>query len=132
MTIPAVADRLRTSVGVLAGTIGERNGNTIELRAVGSNTSPVLEVRRLTVSFGTSPIIEDLSLSVAAGESLAIIGPTGSGKTVFFRALIGALPYTGEVHWARGTRIGYVPQKLDIERDLPFAPGRTSFTPRKD
>lgn len=81
--------------------------------------SPVLEVRRLTVSFGASPIIEDLSVSVAAGESLAIIGPTGSGKTVFFRTLIGALPYTGEIRWAQGARIGYVPQKLDIERDLP-------------
>jgi zinc transport system ATP-binding protein len=87
---------------------------------VGSITSPVLEVRRLTVSFGASPIIQDLSVSVAAGESLAIIGPTGSGKTVLFRALIGALPYTGEIHWAPGARIGYVPQKLDIERDLPI------------
>jgi zinc transport system ATP-binding protein len=80
----------------------------------------MLEVRGLTVSFGASPIVEDLSVSVAAGESLAIIGPTGSGKTVFFRALIGALPYTGEIHWAPGTQIGYVPQKLDIERDLPI------------
>jgi zinc transport system ATP-binding protein len=79
----------------------------------------MIEVRRLTISFGASPIIEDLSVSVAAGESLAIIGPTGSGKTVFFRALIGALPYTGEIRWAPGARIGYVPQKLDIERDLP-------------
>jgi zinc transport system ATP-binding protein len=83
-------------------------------------SSPVLDVRRLTVSFGASRIIEDLSVSVAAGESLAIIGPTGSGKTVLFRALIGALPYTGEIRWAQGARIGYVPQKLDIERDLPI------------
>jgi zinc transport system ATP-binding protein len=69
----------------------------------------VLEVRRLTISFGTSPVIDDLSFSVAEGESLAIIGPTGSGKTVLFRALIGALPYTGETCWAAGARIGYVP-----------------------
>ena len=81
---------------------------------------PVLEVRRLTLSFGVSPIFEGLSVTVAAGEWFAIIGPTGSGKTVFFRALIGALPYTGEIHWARGARIGYVPQKLDVERDLPI------------
>lgn len=80
----------------------------------------MLEVCQLTVSFGASLIIEDLSVSVAAGESLAIIGPSGSGKTVFFRALIGALPYTGRIRWARGARIGYVPQKLDIERDLPI------------
>lgn len=81
---------------------------------------PVLAVRGLTVSFGASRVLEDLSFDVAAGESLAIIGPTGSGKTVLFRALIGAVPYTGQIRWAPGTTVGYVPQKLDIERDLPI------------
>ncbi len=83
-------------------------------------TDHALEVRHLTVSFDRVPIIKDVSFSVAAGDSLAIIGPTGSGKTVLFRALIGALPYEGEIRWAPGVRVGYVPQKLDIERDLPI------------
>jgi zinc transport system ATP-binding protein len=79
-----------------------------------------LEVCRLAVSFGRLTIIEDLSFTVDEGESLAIIGPTGAGKTVLFRALIGAVPHEGQVHWAPGARIGYVPQKLDVERDLPL------------
>ena len=79
-----------------------------------------LEVRHLTISFDRVPIIKDVSFTVAAGDSLAIIGPTGSGKTVLFRALIGALPYEGEIRWAPGATVGYVPQKLDIERDLPI------------
>ncbi len=82
--------------------------------------SNVLEVSHLTVSFGGVAVIDDLSFTVAAEDSLAIIGPTGSGKTVLFRALIGALPHRGEIRWAEGARIGYVPQKLDIERDLPI------------
>jgi zinc transport system ATP-binding protein len=49
-----------------------------------------------------------------------VIGPNGAGKTVLFRALIGALQHRGTVRWAPGTRVGYVPQKLDIERDLPL------------
>jgi len=53
------------------------------------------------------------------GTALAVIGPNGAGKTVLFRTLIGALPHRGFVRWAAGTRIGYVPQKLDLERDLP-------------
>jgi zinc transport system ATP-binding protein len=83
-------------------------------------TSPVLQVRGLTVSFGTVPVLKDLGFEVVAGESLAIIGPTGAGKTVLFRALIGAVPYTGQIRWAPSTKVGYVPQKLDIERDLPI------------
>jgi len=35
------------------------------------------------------------------------------------KALIGAVPSRGTIRWADGTRLGYVPQKLDIERDLP-------------
>ncbi len=79
-----------------------------------------LEVEHLTVSFGGTEVLRDLSFAVTAGSSLAVIGPNGSGKTVLFRALVGALPCRGHVRWRDGTRIGYVPQKLDIERDLPL------------
>ena len=90
-------------------------------------TTAVLEIRDLTVSFDGRPVIDKLTLTVDAGEALAIIGPTGAGKTVLFRALIGALPYQGRVRWAPGVRIGYVPQKLDLERDLPVT-GRDFLT----
>jgi zinc transport system ATP-binding protein len=83
--------------------------------------SKVLEVEGLSVSFGRREIFRDVSFSVDAGSSLAIIGPNGSGKTVLFKALIGSLAHGGSVRWAPGTRIGYVPQKLDIERDLPVS-----------
>lgn len=80
----------------------------------------VLEVEHLTVGFDSNTVIRDLSFRAARGDCLAIIGPNGSGKTVLFKALIGALPYEGRIAWAAGTTIGYVPQKLDIERDLPL------------
>ncbi len=79
-----------------------------------------LEVSHLTVSFGARTILDDVSFVVEAGKTLAIIGPNGSGKTVLLKALIGAILSRGRVEWAPGTRIGYVPQKLDIERDLPL------------
>lgn len=70
--------------------------------------------------FGEKPVLHDVSFSVPAGTSLAIVGPNGSGKTVLFRALIGAIAHQGTIRWAPGVRIGYVPQKLDIERDVPL------------
>jgi zinc transport system ATP-binding protein len=81
---------------------------------------PVLEVAGLSVRFGQTVVLRDLRFAVAAGDSLAIIGPNGAGKTVLFKALIGSIAHEGVVRWAPGTRIGYVPQKLDIERDLPL------------
>ena len=82
--------------------------------------STILEVSRLTVRFGATAVLKDVSFTVESGSSLAIIGPNGAGKTVLFRALIGALPYEGTVRWADGVRLGYVPQKLDLERDIPI------------
>ena len=98
----------------------------------------VLEVDHLAIRFGTTEIFRDLSFKVPFGSSLVVIGPNGGGKTVLFRALIGSLPYEGSIHWAPGTKLGYVPQKLDIERALPVtgndllrAKAAITKTPRK-
>lgn len=88
--------------------------------AAGAERDVVLEVRELSLAFGAQPVLDRLSFRVQRGECLAIIGPNGSGKTVLFQALVGAIRFTGGVRWAPGTRVGYVPQKLDIERDLPI------------
>lgn len=82
-------------------------------------TEDALIVEHLSVRFGAVQVLRDLSFRAPAGSSLAVIGPNGAGKTVLFQALIGSVPFEGTVRWAPGTRIGYVPQKLDIERDIP-------------
>lgn len=86
-------------------------------------SEPLLEVAHLTIRFDQTAVLEDLNFTVGRGASLAVIGPNGSGKTVLFRALIGAIPHEGIIRWAPGTRFGYVPQKLDIERNLPITGG---------
>jgi len=69
-------------------------------------THNVLEV-------GGTHVLTDLSFQLAKGSSLAVIGRNGAEKTVLFRALIVALPFSGTVQWASGVRIGYVPQERD-------------------
>ena len=80
----------------------------------------ILDVNHLSVKFGDVTVLSDVSFRVSKGSSLAIIGPNGAGKTVLFRALIGSIPFAGSIQWAPGIRIGYVPQKLDLERDVPI------------
>ena len=84
------------------------------------NTKPILSVQGLTVTFGSRVVIRDLSFDVASGDNLAIIGPNGSGKTVLLRALLNLLPYEGVIRWAPGTRLGYVPQQIAADRQLPL------------
>ncbi len=45
------------------------------------------EIRDLTFSYDGTPVLRDVSLSVAAGETLAIVGPTGSGKSTLISLL---------------------------------------------
>jgi zinc transport system ATP-binding protein len=80
-----------------------------------------LHVEQLNVRLGRTQVLEDLAFDLPQGALLAVIGPNGAGKTVLFRALAGALPHGGVIRWAPGTRVGYVPQKLDLERDLPLS-----------
>lgn len=62
----------------------------------GSTTSPgtngagtMIELRRLTKSFGSKMVLRGIDLSVATGESLVIFGPNGAGKTTLIRILCG-------------------------------------------
>ncbi|MBI4991846.1 MAG: metal ABC transporter ATP-binding protein [Candidatus Harrisonbacteria bacterium] len=80
----------------------------------------VLKVANLTVSFDEDKIIEDLDFEVREGDVLAVIGPNGAGKTTLFKALLGMTPYHGDIKWEDGIRIGYVPQRMEIETDVPL------------
>ena len=91
--------------------------------AVKHATSNVLEVQGLDVCFGNTHVLENLTFSVPRASSLAVIGPNGVGKTVLLKALIGSLPHTGRIDWATGVHVGYVPQKLDLDRDIPLTAG---------
>ncbi len=49
-----------------------------------------IEFRHLDFSYGETPVLHDISLTIPAGSSLAIVGPTGSGKSTLVN-LIGRL-----------------------------------------
>jgi phospholipid/cholesterol/gamma-HCH transport system ATP-binding protein len=57
-----------------------------------------IEVKNLSKSFGSSKIWEDVSLTIPAGEVTVMLGPSGTGKSVFLKALIGLLrPERGSI-----------------------------------
>ncbi len=80
----------------------------------------ILQVTGLAVQFEDHQILNDFNLKLKRDTILSIVGPNGSGKTVLFKSLLGLIPYKGKVEWAVDARVGYVPQKLSVPRDLPL------------
>ncbi|MFI0848131.1 heme ABC transporter ATP-binding protein [Mesorhizobium sp. IMUNJ 23232] len=57
----------------------------------------MIEASNVGVSIGPACIVEGVGFSAAPGQITAIVGPNGSGKTTFLKALTGDLPYRGSI-----------------------------------
>ncbi len=59
---------------------------------------PLIRIERLSVEFGRHEVLHDIDLAITRGETLAIIGESGCGKTVLLKTIIGLLrPTRGSV-----------------------------------
>lgn len=85
----------------------------------------------LTKKFGKLKAIDNISLSCNKGESIALIGPNGSGKTTFIKCLLGmVIPDSGSItfneqnikhDWKYRSRIGYMPQTSRFPENMTIA-----------
>jgi phospholipid/cholesterol/gamma-HCH transport system ATP-binding protein len=76
---------------------------------------PVISVRGLTKSFGKKTVLQDISIDFPRGKITTVIGPSGTGKSVFLRNLIGLLtPDRGEI-WVGEDNIPTLRRKRLLE-----------------
>lgn len=71
----------------------------------------LLQIERLTKSFGDRILFEDVSLGVFQGDKIGIVAQNGAGKTTFLNILAGREDYdSGKVTFRNGIRVGYLEQ----------------------
>ncbi|OGL73945.1 hypothetical protein A3C96_02690 [Candidatus Uhrbacteria bacterium RIFCSPHIGHO2_02_FULL_60_10] len=90
---------------------------------------PAISVQNVSVDLGGVHVLEDLTFAIPQGDVVAILGPNGSGKTTLLKAMLGLIPFHGEIrifgkhlHAVREL-IAYVPQRFDFDREFPITVG---------
>lgn len=87
---------------------------------------PLLNISGLRVALGGRSILNGIDLAVGRGEFVGLIGSNGAGKTTLLKTILGDIaPTTGSVTVLGRKRlqtgvIGYVPQKIELDPDLPL------------
>ncbi|CAN5330290.1 ABC transporter ATP-binding protein [soil metagenome] len=83
---------------------------------------PLYRLEHVTVRFGTQDVLRDITLTIEPGQTIAIIGESGCGKTTLIKLLVGLQsPTRGEI------RFGHQSVPAMTEKDLTTLRRRVGF-----
>lgn len=87
----------------------------------------LITLHDVDVRYDDYEALQQVTLTIADDDFLGVIGPNGGGKTSLIKAILGIVPYTGEIRFApelyRGKErlIGYMPQITNFDRAFPIS-----------
>ena len=94
----------------------------------------LIEGQGLTINRpGTQePVLQNVNFRILPQEIVTVVGPNGSGKSTLVRALLGHMVLAGgQIIRQPGLRIGYVPQRVQIDTAIPMNVRRFLSLPRR-
>ncbi len=87
-----------------------------------SPRDPVIRLENVSKSFGALQVLDGITLEIARGETTVIIGPSGTGKSVLLKHIVGLLtPDRGAV-WVESMRVDQLSesQLVDVRMKIGF------------
>lgn len=79
------------------------------------------KISNISVKRGSKQILKNVNIYIHCGKLTVIIGKNGAGKSTLLKAILGEMPHEGSITFKnknneeKKIKIGYVPQKLDLE-----------------
>lgn len=84
-------------------------------------TDSILSIKNLSVAIDKKLILADICFDVPKSKIITLIGPNGSGKSTLARCILGLIkPSSGKISIKDGIKIGYMPQKVLLNSNLPI------------
>jgi len=90
--------------------------------------SPPIEIHDMTVSYNKRPVLYGIDLHIPEGQLIGIVGPNGAGKSTLIKSMMGLVPISsgfvkvyGKSYREHKERVGYVPQREDVDWDFPVS-----------
>ena len=89
-------------------------------------TSPLLTIQGAAIGYPGKMVLQHVTFTLLPGQSFAVLGPNGSGKTAFLKTVAGILsPLAGRISFNQNEkrmadRVGYVPQRGTVSGLLPL------------
>lgn len=90
---------------------GEEKSASFSFEIERQSGNEVLSAEDVTVGYGEEPIIRNIHFRITRGDSIALVGPNGIGKSTLLKAIIGTLlPQNGKFRYGSNVQIGYYDQ----------------------
>jgi branched-chain amino acid transport system ATP-binding protein len=83
---------------------------------------PLLQIEGVRAGYGDAVVIDDVGFSLSEGESIAVLGRNGMGKTTLILTLMGQTRFQGGRMSLRGTRFERLPSNARVALGLGWAP----------
>ncbi len=85
-----------------------------------TGTQPLIDIRNLEVRFAHQTVLRGLNIAIPTGQTVALIGESGCGKTVLLKSLIGLIkPHQGSIIF-EGQNLLEMPEKQRTEQQKRF------------
>lgn len=97
---------------VMSRPLGHEKSATFSFDIEKQSGNEVLNVHSVSVGYGSERVSENISLRITRGESIALVGPNGIGKSTLLKTLVEKLPpLTGTFQFGSNVSIGYYDQE---------------------
>ena len=97
---------------VLDRPLGDQKSATFSFQIDKQSGNEVLQLKDLSVGYSNETISENINVRITKGESIALVGPNGVGKSTLLKTIINKLPsLSGEIRFGTNVQVSYYDQE---------------------